>query len=149
MVEVPPPLTHEQRKQTSELKRTAHAVERSAADLAEGADRRTALAGDRTLLAAERTYAAWVRTALAALASGIGATALIRNVLPAWVGKTTGSILVIFAGFCLVAAVWRELHGISAHSHPDIRPLPKALLVPMNGFLLLVALAALVGIWAS
>ena len=149
MDDASPPKEREQRKQTSELKRSAHAVEKSAADLAEGADRRTALAGDRTLLAAERTYAAWVRTALAALASGIGATALVRNILPAWVGKATGSVLVIFAGFCLVAAVWRELQGIDRISHPDIRPLPKAVLVPMNFFLLLVAVAALVGIWSS
>jgi putative membrane protein len=90
-----------------------------------------------------------VRTALAAIASGIGATALTRDVLPKWVGKASGSVLVVFAGFCLVAAVWRELHGITRVSPPDIRPIPRALLVPLNAFLLLVAIAALVGIWSS
>ena len=37
----------------------------------------------------------------------------------------------------------------SAPPSPDIRPVPHALLVPINGVLLLVAVAALVGIWAA
>ena len=135
--------------QSRDLKRSAKAVEHSSAQLAEGADRRTTLAGDRTLLATERTYAAWVRTALAALAAGVGSTALVRGVLPQMVGKLTGTVLVLFAGFCLIAAVWRELQGIPPSPQPDIKPIPRALLVPMNFFLLLVAVAALVGIWSS
>jgi putative membrane protein len=137
------------RKESADIKRSAKAVEKSTAELSDSAERRTDLAGDRTLLAAERTYAAWVRTALAALASGVGARALVKDILPEWVGKLTGSVLIIFAGFCLVAAVWREIQGVSQISHPDVRPLPKALLVPMNCFLLLVAIAALIGIWMS
>jgi putative membrane protein len=136
-------------KSATEIKRSARAVERSTTELIDSADRRTVLSGDRTLLAAERTYAAWVRTALAAIASGIGAKALVKDILPEWVGKATGSILVIFAGFCLVAAVWRELQGFPRNSQPDIKRIPPALLIPMNFFLLLVALAALVGIWSS
>jgi putative membrane protein len=137
------------RKQATEVKRSAKAVERGTGTLIEGSDRRTVLAGDRTLLAAERTYAAWVRTALAALAAGIGARALVKDILPEWVGKLTGSVLVMFAGFCLVAAVWRELRGFPATPTPDIRPIPRALLVPINFFLLLVAVAALIGIWSA
>jgi putative membrane protein len=137
------------RKQSVEIKRSAKAVERSTSELTDSADRRTVLAGDRTLLAAERTYAAWVRTALAALAAGIGARALVKDILPQWVGKVTGTVLILFAGFCLVAAVWRELQGVPPSPHPDIRPLPRAILVPMNFFLLLVAIAALVGIWSA
>ena len=133
----------------SDLKRSAQAVEYSSAQLAEGADRRTVLAGDRTLLAAERTYAAWVRTALASLAAGIGARALVKDILPSWVGKVTGTVLVTFAGFCLVAAVWRELQGVPPTPQPDIKPIPRAMLVPMNLLLLLVAVAALVGIWSA
>jgi putative membrane protein len=139
----------ELRGQAAEIKRSARAVEKSMGQFADSADRRTVLSADRTLLAAERTYAAWVRTALAAIASGIGATALTRDMLPKWVGKLSGTVLVIFAGFCLVAAVWRELRGVEHLKHPDMRPIPKALLVPLNGFLLLVAVAALVGIWAG
>src|SRR3954471_7921449 len=121
------------RRESAEIKRSARAVERSTGELTDSADRRTVLSGDRTLLAAERTYAAWVRTALAALASGGGARALMKDVLPLLVAKLTGSVLVIFAGFCLVAAVWRELQGVAPTPAPDIRPLPYALLVPMNG----------------
>ena len=136
-------------RESREIKRSARAVEQSSAEMADSSDRRTVLAADRTLLAAERTYAAWVRTALASLAGGIGATALAKGILPGWVGKISGSVLVVFAGFCLIAAVWRELHGISSSTHPDIRPLPRAVLMPINAFLLLVAVAALVGIWSS
>jgi putative membrane protein len=139
----------ELRRQTNEAQRSARAVEQSMDRFADSADRRTILSADRTLLAAERTYAAWVRTALAALASGVGATAVMKEVLPLWLAKLTGSVLVLFAGFCLVAAVWRELQGVKQLKHPDMRPIPAALLVPINGFLLLVALAALVGIWSA
>ena len=130
------------------LDHSAKTVAKSTTELADSADRRTTLAGDRTLLAAERTYAAWVRTALAALASGVGARALTHEVLPQWIGKVSGSLLVIFAGFCLIAAVWREIQTPKSPT-PDMRRIPVALLVPMNFFLLLVAIAALVAIWAT
>lgn len=143
------PATQELKRHSAEIRSSAKAVERSTIQQTDSADRRTTLASDRTLLAAERTYAAWVRTALAALASGIGARALVRNVLPAWVGQVSGSILILFAAFCLVAAVWRELHGIPRDPGPDIKPVPRTLLIPMNFLMLLVALAALIGIWAS
>jgi putative membrane protein len=136
-------------KETRDIKRGVRGLEESSAELARGADRRTVLSADRTLLAAERTYAAWIRTALAALASGIGAKALTKGVLPDVVGKVGGTILVAFAGFCLIAAIWRELSGVEQLRHPDIRPMPKMLLVPLNGLLLLVVVAALVGIWLS
>jgi putative membrane protein len=139
----------ELKRQTADIKRSAKAVEQSAGELTDSADRRTMLAGERTTLAVERTYAAWVRTALAALASGVGARALLKDLWPGWVGKATGTVLIIFAGFCLVAAVWRELQGDVPKRGEDIRPIPHLLLVPMNAFLLLVAIAALVGIWAS
>lgn len=135
--------------ESTAAQRDTESVEQSADRRTDSADRRTILAGDRTLLAAERTYAAWVRTALAALAAGVGARALMRNAVPDWLPKITGSVLVIFSGFCLVAAVWRDLHGTSPPPMPDVRRIPIGLLVPMNGLLLLVAIAALVGIWAA
>jgi len=149
MDDVRTPQTQELKKQTAEIRRSAKTVERQTTHLLNSSDRRTILAADRTLLAAERTYAAWVRTALAALAGGIGAKALVKGILPIWVGRLTGTVLILFAGFCLVAAVWRELHGVPRDPGPDIKPLPRALLVPFNFFLMLVAVAALVGIWAS
>src|SRR6478609_6606911 len=131
------------RKESADIKRSAKAVEKSTSELSDSAERRTDLAGDRTLLAAERTYAAWVRTALAALAAGIGARALVKDVLPDWVGKVTGSVLVIFAGFCLVAAIWRELQGVERAHSVDFTPIPRAILLPLNTFLVIVAIAAL------
>jgi putative membrane protein len=136
-------------RNADQLKRSARAVKESTEDLTDSADRRTILASDRTLLAAERTYAAWVRTAMAALASGVGARALLEHVLPLWLARMTASVLILFAGFCFVAAVWRQLRGAVPTPHPDLRPVPFELLVPINGFLLIVALAALVGIWTA
>jgi len=88
------------------------------------------------VFAAERTYAAWVRTALAALASGVGARALLEDVLPLWLAQITGTVLILFAAFCLCAAVWREFAGVpkitragqsaAASSPPAAQFLPAA-----------------------
>jgi putative membrane protein len=113
----------------------------------DSADRRTELAADRTVFAAERTYAAWVRTGLAALASGVGARALLEEVVPFWIAVSTGSLLVLFSAFCFAAAVWRQLFVGAPPPRPDVRRIPAAMLLVVNSFLVLVALAALVGIW--
>lgn len=111
------------------------------------AERRTKLASDRTLLAAERTYAAWVRTGLAALAAGVGAKALLTDVVPDWLVGATGSFLIAFSAFCFAAAVWRQLAPGAPPPIPDTRRMPPLLLIAINGFLVLVSLAALIGIW--
>lgn len=113
----------------------------------DSADRRTELAANRTVLAAERTYAAWIRTGLASLASGIGAKKLLEGVVPEWMILSTGSMLVLFSAFCFVIAVWRELAPGAPPPQPDTRRIPPVLLVLSNGFLTLVALAALFSIW--
>jgi putative membrane protein len=123
--------------------RTAAAAERTESS----ADRRTELAADRTVLAAERTYAAWVRTRLMSLAAGVGAKKTLGGVLPEWAVVLTGSMLVAFAAFCFAAAVWRELYPGTPPPQPDVRRLPRALLFALNGFLVVVALAALLGVW--
>lgn len=111
-------------------------------------DLRTIWAADRTVLAGERTYAAWVRTALAALVSGIGARAVLADYVPLWMARLTGSVLVLFAGFCLIFAVWRTARSVPRSSQ-GIKPLPLALLLPVNLFLVLVAATVLVGIWRT
>src|SRR5262245_6209436 len=116
-------------------------------DTEKGVDRNTQLAADRTVLAVERTYAAWVRTGLASLATGVGARALLADVLPAWFGALTGSGLILFSTFCFIAAVWREVCLGVPPPPADIQRLPTALLLIINGFLVLTSLAALVGIW--
>jgi putative membrane protein len=137
----------ERKDEARQLQRSAGAVEQATQDLSDSADRRTQLAADRTVLAGERTYAAWVRTGLAALASGVGARALLVPLLPAWLAKLTGSVLILFSVFCFIAAVWREMHPGAPPPRPDTRALPPAILLTVNGFLVLVCLAALVAIW--
>lgn len=68
------------------------------------------------MLAAERTYAAWVRTGLAALASGIGAQALLDKVVAPWLIGATVSVLILFSAFCFAAAVWRQMIRVSRPS---------------------------------
>ena len=110
-------------------------------------DRNTQLAVDRTVLAAERTYAAWVRTGLAALASGVGARTLLAGTLPGLFVCVIASGLILFSAFCFTAAVWRELSSGNALPVADFQRLPVALLLTINGFLVVISLAALVGIW--
>ena len=129
-----------------ELVEDADMLKESAVEQTGSADRRTELAADRTVLAAERTYAAWVRTGLAALASGIGARALLEHIVVDWLTLVTSSVLILFSGFCFVAAIWRELRPGAPPPKPDTRRLPAALLIAVNGFLLIVAFAALYGV---
>jgi len=115
--------------------------------IGEKADRRTELAADRTVLAAERTYAAWMRTGFASLASGVGARTLLSGVLGHWLVMGVGTVLILFSSFCFGAAVWRELFAGAPPPKPDVRHIPRGVLYFINGFLGLVSLAALLGIW--
>ena len=101
------------------------------------------------MLAAERTYAAWVRTGLAALASGVGAKKLLEGVIPEWMIVVTGSLLVLFSAQCFIVAIWRDLFPGASPPTPDTKQIPPVLLIASNGFLTLVAFAALISIWFS
>jgi putative membrane protein len=129
------------------LKDSAVHMERSAARVEDSADRRTELAADRTVFAAERTYAAWVRTGLVAMASGVGAKALLMGVVPDWLILATGTIFILFSVFCFGAGVWRHLYPGPPPPIPDVGRIHPALLVVVNGSLAIVSIAALIGIW--
>ena len=143
--------TQEAAENTQEAAEHTQAAARTTAtatvQLKDSADRRTELAANRTVFAAERTYAAWVRTGLASLASGIGAKKLLEGVVPEWLIVSTGSVLVLFSAFCFAAAVWRQLFTGSEPPEPDVPRIPPSLFVAFNGFLALVSLAALFGLW--
>ena len=129
------------------IKDSAAHMERSTARVEDSADRRTELAADRTIFAAERTYAAWVRTGLVAMASGVGAKALLIDVLPHWLVMTTGSVFVLFSVFCFGAAIWRHLYPGPPPPVPDAARIHPALLILVNSILGMVSIAALIGIW--
>ena len=122
-------------------------MERSTARVEDSADRRTELAADRTIFAAERTYAAWVRTGLVAIASGIGAKAFMTDTLPEWLIITTGSVFMLFSVFCFSAAVWRHLYPGPPPPMPDAPRIHSAVLIFINAILVMVSIAALIGIW--
>lgn len=130
----------------AEIARSAATIKASAAEQVDSADRRTELAADRTVLAAERTYAAWVRTGLAALASGVGARKLLEGTVPDRLALLAAGTLVLFGAFCFIAAVWRDVSPRIEHPRPETRRLPTPVLLVANGVLVLVALAAFVGV---
>jgi putative membrane protein len=134
-------------KPAAKLAASAEKLETSSERIEDSADRRTELAADRTILAAERTYAAWVRTGLFALASGIGARALLAGVVPAPLVLADATMLIAFSMFCFGAAIWRYLNPGPPPPAPQLAQIPRAVLIGVNGFLALVSLAALVGIW--
>src|SRR5438105_14735016 len=106
----------------AETKHAAAAIETSA-------DLNTRLAADRNILAAERTYAAWVRTGLFALASGIGARALLAGVVPGWLVLADASMLIAFSTFCFGAAIWRHLDPGPSPPLPQTRQIPSPVLI--------------------
>lgn len=130
-----------------QMEESAVRMERDTARMEERADRRTELAADRTVFAAERTYAAWVRTGLVAMVSGIGAKAGLAGVIPDLLINATGTVLVLFSAFCYGAAVWRNLYPGPPPPAPDVPRIHSAVLIPVNVLLVLVAVAALIGIW--
>jgi hypothetical protein len=75
------------------------------------------------------------------------APALLEELLPQWLIIATGSVLVLFSAFCFGAAVWRHLYPGVPPPRIDVSRIPPWMLIAVNGFLALVALAALVGIW--
>ena len=124
-------------------KHAAQTTATAARSTMSNAERTTQLAMDRTVYAAERTYAAWVRTGLVALASGLGAEKLLQDAVPKWMILGAGTILVLFSAFCFVAGIWRQIFTGSSDPEPDVRHMPKIILVIVNSFLALVALTAL------
>jgi putative membrane protein len=131
----------------TQMRRGTERMERETARMELSADRRTELAADRTVFAAERTYAAWVRTGLVAMASGVGAKPALSGLVPDWLIGMTGTVLVLFSLFCFAAAVWRQLYPGPPPPVPDAKRMHPALLVLINGFLALVSIACLIGIW--
>jgi putative membrane protein len=129
------------------LAESAEKIKHSTYRVEDSTDRTTELAADRTVFAAERTYAAWVRTGLFALASGVGAKALLSELVPEWMIFATGSVLILFSAFCFGAAVWRHLDPGVPPPRADVSRIPPWIFIVVNGFLALVALAALIGIW--
>jgi putative membrane protein len=131
------------------IKKSTERVAAAVEEVEKSTDRTTVLVADRTIFAAERTYAAWVRTGLAALAAGVGAKAVLGPVMGEALVLAAGSVFILFSAFCFAAGVWRELFPGAPPPRPDVRRMPPVLLICVNGFLMLVALAAFLGVWLA
>ena len=135
--------------QSRKVADSAQQIEHSSAHIEDSAERTTRLAADRTILAAERTYAAWVRTGLFSLASGIGARALTTGLIPEWLVLADATMLIAFSIFCFGAGTWRQFIPGPSLPAPAVKQIPRTILITMNGFLVLVSIAALIGVWTS
>jgi putative membrane protein len=136
-------------RNSQDVRDSAKDVHRATEHVESSAERSTRLAADRTVLAAERTYAAWVRTGLFALASAIGARAMLTGLMPGWLIVADSLALIAFSVVCFAAAVWRELRPSAPPPEPRVHALPPAMLIVMNTFLALVSIAAGVGIFTG
>jgi len=58
-------------------------------------------------------------------------------------------VLAGFAAFAFIAAVWREMNPDSLSPNPDVRKLPGWVMVAFSGFMAVVAVAVVVGLWAQ
>ncbi|HEY5125964.1 MAG TPA: DUF202 domain-containing protein [Bradyrhizobium sp.] len=135
--------------QSAKVAESAAKLKESSVRIEDSADRRTELASNRTALAAERTYSAWVRTGLFSLASGAGAKGVLTGLMPAWIVTADSSALILFSIFCYCAAVWRFANSGASRPIPDVPRIDARILMVMSGFLSLVSLAALLGIWLA
>ena len=133
--------------QSAKVADSAAKLKESSVRIEDSADRRTELASNRTALAAERTYSAWIRTGLFSLASGAGAKGVLTGLIPAWIITADSSALIMFSIFCYFAAVWRFINSGASRPRPDVPRMDARILIVMSGFLSLVSLAALAGIW--
>lgn len=135
--------------QSEKVADSAEKLKESSVRIEDSADRRTELASNRTALAAERTYSAWIRTGLFALASGAGAKGVLTGLMPAWIVLADSSALMLFSIFCYLAAVWRIRNSGASRPQPDVPRIDARILMAMSGFLSVVSLAALFGIWST
>ena len=87
-----------------------------------------------------------MRTGLASLAAGIGAKALLEELVADGLILATSIVLITFSEFCFVAGIWRELTGKALRPDPDTARLPGWILLLFNGFLIVVGIAVLLGI---
>src|SRR3954468_12903354 len=133
--------------QSRKVADSAKKLKESSVRIEDSADRRTELASNRTALAAERTYSAWIRTGLFSLASGAGAKGVLTGLMPAWIVLADSSALILFSVFCYLAAVWRFNHSGATRPTPDVPRIDGRILIAMSGFLSVVSVVALFGIW--
>jgi len=66
---------------------------------------------------------------------------------PEYIVVPAGTVLALFSAF-FFAGIWREFFSAGPPPpQPDIKVLPRLVLIGVNSFLILVALAAVFGIW--
>ena len=83
--------------------------------------------------------------AVAPRSAGIGAKALLEDLVEPWLVLGASIILLLLAEFCFVAGVWRQLAKPVPPPQPDAPALPGWLLIVFNGFLVNLGAVVLIG----
>ena len=123
-------------------------LEVSASRVEDSADRRTTLAANRDRLRRGADLCGLDQDGAGCFGKRRrGQGGHLRGVVPDWVVLSTGTLLVFFSVFCFGAAVWRELDTGAVNPAPEVRRIPRSVLIAVNALLALVSLFALVGIW--
>ena len=138
------------KESAKEVEKSAGTLARSTGQIKDSAERRTELAADRNVFAAERTRMppGCARASRRSPAAS-GAKAALKDVIPEYIVLAAGTVLALFSAFCFFAGIWREFSPGPPPPEPDIKRLPAWVLIGVNCFLILVALAALFGIWSG
>jgi putative membrane protein len=109
-------------------------------DLAED---RTEWAHRRNLMAKERTFAGWVRTAMSAIAVGLAAARLLRDLEPQWLVMALGAGLIVLGITALGFGLWSYRQTARQLERAGIRGLPLWLAAAFTLLLVVAAAAAL------
>lgn len=111
------------------------------------ADEKTQLAEDRTILANERTFGGWMRTGLAAIAVGVGFSALFRTMEPAWLPKSAATAFLLLGASVIVAAE-RRARAVAKEVDPHFVRIARPMNLRLIAITTVLATAVLVGaIW--
>ena len=111
------------------------------------ADEKTQLAEDRTILANERTFAGWMRTGLAAIAVGVGFSALFRTMEPTWLPKGIATSFLLLGAFVILAAESRA-RAVAEEVDPHFVRIARPMNLRLIAIITVVATATLIGaIW--
>jgi putative membrane protein len=110
---------------------------------------KTRAAFSRKAQAEQSTYIAWILTGVAALATGVAIDLMFANIGCSGYGVVTGSVLILYSGFCYVAAVWRSIEQHAVSPLRAFRLLPGAKLITISAALIVIDLAVLTACWVT
>jgi putative membrane protein len=121
----------------------------SASSITHSGKQKTRAAFSRKAQAQQSTYVAWILTGVAALATGVALDLMFANIGCSGYGVATSSVLILYSGFCYVAAVWRILEQRVSSPLRAFRLFPSTKLITISAALIVIDLAVLTACWVT